>query len=121
MVGVRLIALVVSVTLTGPATLSLLCDWACAVKHERAAEVSGGCQHRDASALAPTISPGHKCHELTTASASISTSASQPELLAPTPAESSPADEFSHASAGVIVRPPGASHSPPPSIIPLRI
>ena len=121
MMSVRLIALVVSLTLTGPATASLLCDWACAVTDERGSEVPGGCHDHDTSAAAVAIAAGHHCHELATPTASILTAVPHAELLTAALTASSPAKALTRRTVHAVVRPPGVSNAPPLSVTALRI
>jgi hypothetical protein len=79
-VGVRLIALFLSVTLTGPAAVSLLCDWACAEKHART-PATAGCH-------APSLAAAHTCHDVSAADSSILTSTPQLALVAVVPVRS---------------------------------
>ena len=117
----RLLALVLAVTVTGPPVTSLLCDWACAVKQQVVVASAGACHEHGSDASTPTIARGHQCHEVSTAPASVLTSTPQVPGLVDV-ADASLAIEASarqrNRSTGHLHSPPQA---PPPRLSPLRI
>ena len=118
---VRLLALLLTITLTGPSVASVLCDWACAAKHQAAAPAESGCHKRDTSARTPTAAAGHVCHELTTAEASILTSTSHVELVALAAVEVFQVDVPGAVATRGVGQTSGRSHAPPIIRVPLRI
>ena len=66
MIAVRYLVLLLTVTMTGPPVASLLCDWACAAKHQAAPASAGACHEHGSNASMPTWQRGHQCHEVST-------------------------------------------------------
>jgi hypothetical protein len=117
---VRLIAAVLTVVLAGPSIGSLVCDWACATKHQRT-ETKGNCHQHSTPGTTPTVAAGHLCHDLTFAPASILADARQSGFSAPAIVDGPLT--FSVESAGRAThRTRDVAHSPPPPLItPLRL
>ncbi|HZJ32129.1 MAG TPA: hypothetical protein VFD21_11205 [Vicinamibacterales bacterium] len=117
----RLLALFLALTMTGPAVTSLVCDWACAAKHQVVTASVGGCHEHGTDASTPTMARGHQCHEVSTAPESVLTSTPQVPGLVDV-ADPSLAIEASarqrNRSADHLQSP---FHAPPPLLIPLRI
>ena len=68
----RLLALILALTVTGPPVASLVCDWACAAKEHIVASGSG-CHEQGTKASTPKMARGHQCHEVSTPPASVLT------------------------------------------------
>ena len=120
MTGMRLLALILAVTLTGPSVGALVCDWTCAPQHAAAATAGSTCHDDPGPSQTPAFAAGHECHELPTLTPSILTSGPQ---VVDTPLT---AETAAHATAMVqasfVTRRPDRSHAPPPThIVPLRI
>jgi hypothetical protein len=112
---VRLIVLLLIVALSGPSTGSLLCDWACAAKHQRT-KASGSCHEHRSPASSSTVAAGHRCHDLASGPASILTDTRQAEFSAPAIVEAplvTSAESVDH----VTHRTRDVAHAPPPSLI----
>jgi len=109
-----------TVALAGPSIASLVCDWTCAAKHQRTdADVS--CHQHSTPGTTPTIAGGHRCHDLTSAPASILSDARQPGLSASAIVEA-PLTLFVESAGEVTHRDVDVAHAPPPPLIrPLRI
>ena len=73
MIAVRCLVLLLTVTLSGPSVASLLCDWACAAKHQVGPASAGGCHEHGTDAAMPTMARGHQCHEVSTPPESVLT------------------------------------------------
>jgi len=120
MFRVRLIAVLLAVTLTGPSVGALVCDWACAAKHQRT-DAENSCHQHRTPGTTPTVAAGHLCHELTSAPASILTDGrpagfSAPAIVeAPLPLSVESAGDATHRTRDVAYTPP------PPLITPLRL
>jgi hypothetical protein len=56
MMGLRLRSVLLAVALLGPYTMPRLCDWACAVKHQRT-EANVSCHQHATPGTAPTWPP----------------------------------------------------------------
>lgn len=119
MLIVRVLALLLAVTLTGPSVGALICDWACAAQHPQAATATT-CHDHGAPPATRTFASGHWCHELTTPPESILTQAPQvpimvavSDLLVTGPDRSAGDD-----AADIHLHAPPA---PPPLLTPLRI
>ena len=82
MIGMRLRSVLLTVALLGPYTMPMLCDCACAVKHQRT-EVNVSCHQHATPGTAPTVAAGHLCHDLTSTPVSILTDARQAVFSAP--------------------------------------
>lgn len=116
----RLLAMILIVTLTGPSVGALVCEWTCAAKHEATAAAESRCHDEPGSSQTPAFAAGHECHELPTLTASIVTGAPQVVDAPPTIAAAALATVVRQAS--VVTRRPDRSHAPPPTkIVPLRI
>ena len=116
----RLLALVLTLTVTGPSVASLMCDWACAARHQ-VATASGGCHEHGTDALTPTMARGPQCHDVSPAPESVLTNAASQAgvpVVAITSLTSPLPTSFT-SRAGAFLS--GSSHAPPPSLIPLRI
>ena len=72
----RLLALILTVTVTGPSVTSLVCDWACAAKQQIVASGSG-CHEHSTDAATRTMARGHQCHEVSPAPKTVLTTTSQ--------------------------------------------
>jgi hypothetical protein len=112
---VRFIAALLTIALAGPSIGSLVCDWTCAAKHQRA-ETSGGCHQRGTPGSAPGVAAGHLCHGVTAALASIATDARQPGISAPVPVEK-PLTRSVDSAGDVPPRIPDAVQAPPPLLL----
>jgi hypothetical protein len=77
----RLRSVLLTVALLGPNTMPMLCDWACAAKHQQT-EANVSC-HPPTPGVAPTVAAGHLCHDLTSTPVSILTDARQAGFSAP--------------------------------------
>jgi len=77
---VRLLALILSVTVTGPPVASLACDWACAAKQQIVASGSG-CHEHGTDASTPKMARGHECHEVSSAPESVLTNTPLPTAV----------------------------------------
>src|SRR5262245_59362521 len=77
---VRLLALILSVTVTGPPVASLACDWACAAKHQIVATGSG-CHEHGTDTSTPIMARGHQCHEVSSAPDSVLTNTPMPTAV----------------------------------------
>jgi len=117
---VRLIAVLLAVTLIGPSVASLICDWSCAAEHRDTQQVTGGCHDNGEPATTAVIAAGHACHELTALKASILTRTTPVDVILVHVSAAEQSDPSAD-SAARSVSPPGASHAPPPVLIPLRI
>ena len=117
---VRIVVAILAFTLTGPSVGALVCDWACAAKHQRT-EISGNCHQHSTAGTTRTVAAGHVCHDLASGPASILTDARQAASSAQAIVEAPLT--FSFESAGVATYPTrDVAHAPPPiSITPLRI
>ena len=115
MIGMRLCSALLTVSLFGPYAMSMLCDWACAAKHQQTA-ADGSCHQHSTPGTAPTVAAGHVCHDLTFAPASILTDARQAGFSAPAIVEApftlsvESADRVTHRTRDV-------AHAPPPPLI----
>ena len=120
MFRVRLSAVLLAVTLTGPSVGALVCDWVCAAKHQRT-DANASCHQHGAPGTTPTVAAGHVCHELTSAPASILTAGRQAGFSAPAIVEA-PLTLVVESSAAATYRTREVAHAPPrPLITPLRI
>jgi hypothetical protein len=118
--SVRLVTLLLSVTLIGPAVGALVCDWTCAGAHQTAAETGSNCHDAPGPAQTATLDAGHRCHELPVPAACIVTCAAPYDDAAET------VDTATHGpdivQAGFVTRRPDRAHAPPPTQpVPLRI
>lgn len=118
---VRLVALLLTVTLTGPSVTSLLCDWTCAARHQAVAANAGGCHKHDSAAPTPTVAAGHRCHELAAPDASILTNAPPAVPLMLVAAATLISDAVALSDARLPMPATDSSHAPPPLPSPLRI
>jgi hypothetical protein len=117
---VRLVTLLLSVTLIGPAVGALVCDWTCAGAHQAAAETGSDCHDTPGPAQTATLDAGHGCHELPVPAAYIVTCAAPLDDVAVT------VETAIHGGAVVqarlAARRPDRAHAPPPTqLVPLRI
>ena len=120
MIHVRLIAMLLAVTLTGPSVGALVCDWVCAAKHQRTG-ANGSCHQHRTPGTTPTVAAGHLCHELTSAPASILTDGRQTGFSAPAIVEA-PLILVVESIGAATHRTREVAHAPPPPLItPLRI
>jgi hypothetical protein len=115
MIGVRLITVLLAVTLTGPSVGSLVCDWACAAKHQRT-EANGSCHQHSMPGTTPTVAAGHSCHTLTSAPASILTDARQAGFSAPAIVEV-PLTVSIQSAGDAPHRTRDVAHAPPPPLM----
>jgi hypothetical protein len=117
---VRVIVALLTLTLTGPSVGALVCDWACAARHQRT-EALGSCHQHNTAGMTPTVAAGHVCHDLTSGPSSILTDARQAGFSAPAIVEA-PLTLFVESASPVTSRVSDSSPAPPSStLIPLRI
>ena len=117
--GVRVVALLLVIALTGPSAGALICDWACATKHERAS--STDCHGQDGVGSSAAIAPIDSCHELTAAVEGVFAGIFQAELRALAESAATPADTAVSSPLLIVARSSGPPHAPPPLLLPLRI
>ena len=116
----RLLALILTISVTGPSVASLVCTLACAVRHQMVS-AAGRCHEHGTDAATPTIERGPQCHTV---------SAPAPSVLRVSPQL--------HVARAVVVTSPAMvltaqplarltnvfhdpAQRPPPPLIPLRI
>ena len=113
----RIIVAVLTLALTGPSVGALVCDWACAAKHQRS-EASGTCHQHSTPGSTSTLAAGHLCHDLTWAPASILTDGRHsnvtPAVIAEAPFALAiePAERVTHGADDVLRAPPLLRLSP---------
>jgi hypothetical protein len=117
---VRLVAILLAVTLTGPSVASLVCDWSCAAEHRDTQQAAGGCHESGEPATTAVFAAGHECHELTASEASILTRTTLVDVIPVHVSAAEQSDPIAD-SAARGVSPPGALHTPLRVLIPLRI
>ena len=119
MSSVRVVALLLVIATTGPSAGALICDWACAAKHEQAS--SSDCHGQDGPGSAAEIAAIDSCHELTAALEGAFAGVFQVELRALSESVAAPADTSVSSPLLIVARSSGRSHAPPPQLLPLRI
>jgi len=121
MIGVRLLAILLTVALTGPSVGALVCELACAAEHVRV-PAAGSCHDYGTPTSSATLAPAHVCHDVGAPQPSIA--AGSPQLDPRVAADvASPLMTFtSTVRSHVATAPHVATHAPPPkSSTPLRI
>jgi len=118
---VRLIALMVTVTLSGPAVGSLLCDFVCMAKHQTSPAAVGRCHEPGSRTAVPAFVDGHRCHDLAASTASVLTTAPQVELGGWAIVDTLTHETSDQTRDPAAARPPGLTHAPPALLRPLRI
>ena len=116
--SVRVAALLLVCALLGPSAGSLVCDWACAAKHDRA---SSDCHEHGGSGTGTLIESAHQCHDLVAATDSILTGICKAELRALAVAAALSDSLRPSALPLSTFQSSGPSHAPPPLLISLRI
>ena len=119
MAAVRVAALVLVVALTGPSVGALVCDWACASRHEQSS--SSGCHEHSGSGLEAALASVHRCHELAATAESILTNVPQLETRTVVAVVTLFSESRIPAVLLHTVRSSARSHAPPPPLIPLRV
>ena len=121
----RTLALLTVLALTAPSVGALVCDVACAARHESspAAPASGSCHdHGAPQPDSPNVSAAHACHAMGIVPASIMRDAGS--QLAVAPASVREVQDAADGSAGrgiVARRARHIDHAPPRPALPLRI
>jgi hypothetical protein len=121
MIPVRLLAILLTVALTGPSVGALVCELACAAEHARV-PAAGSCHEHGTPASSAALAPAHVCHDVSEPQPSIAAGSPQldPRLVADV---ASPLGTFtSTLRSPVVTAPHVATHAPPPTPSnPLRI
>lgn len=118
--GVRGVAVLLVLTLTGPSVGALLCDWTCATQHVQASS-RGGCHEQTPPVTTPAaLETAHRCHDLAAPAESILTSTPNVEIRAIVVADV-PGDVRASTRALSVIRSSSSPHAPPSPLIPLRI
>jgi hypothetical protein len=116
----RLLAVLLVMTLTGPSVGALVCELACATEHARV-PAAGSCHEQGAPGSSATLAPPHVCHDLIAPEPSIAAGPQiNPRVVAEmaSPLIASAAAVLSH----IVAAPHVATHAPPPKLnSPLRI
>jgi hypothetical protein len=119
----RTIALLTVLAVTAPSVSALVCDVACAARHDAAAP-AGDCHDQGTSQPdSPALSALHVCHEMGTVQASIVRAAGL-HVAVPLPIVRGVVDIAADAAAGrdiVATQAWLTGHAPPPPALPLRV
>jgi hypothetical protein len=116
----RLVALVLTLTVTGPSVASLVCDLACAVKQQAVTTSSSGCHEHGTDASTPMMARGPQCHDVSTTPQSVLTSAQQTTCIVAA-ADGALSTQLFRSTARSALHFHSPPHAPPPLLIPLRI
>jgi hypothetical protein len=121
MIAVRCLVLLLIVMVSGPSVASLLCDWACAAKHQAGPASAGGCHEHGTDAAMPTMARGHQCHEVSAPPESVLTGTSQLSGVLAAANPSLTAEAFALLGDRSEANLHGPPHAPPSVRTPLRI
>ena len=121
MIAMRFLAVLLTLTLTGPSVGALVCELVCAAEHARV-PAAGSCHEQDGPASSTTLAPAHVCHEVTTPEPSIVAGSSQGDPRVVADVASPTVTSSSVVQVHVVTASRVATHAPPPaSNNPLRI